>query len=143
MSSTPNYTIQHVSQQTDVSSSTLRYYEQEGLLLPVARAANGHRRYSEEDIRRVKLIKKLRLTGMSIEAMRTFLSLYQGGTGTARQRRRILETHRQAVQTRVEELVEMLTFIDYKIGLYHVEEADNEQYIHEVSTVREDRPLSF
>lgn len=124
------YTIQEISQKTALPTSTLRYYEEMGLLDPVGRAANGHRRYCDDDIRRVEFIKKLRLTGMSIESMRDFLALYQGGASTARQRRKILEAHRQTVQARLDELVEMLGFIDYKIGMYKEEEAQ-----HEVSAV--------
>lgn len=124
------YTIQEISQKTDLSTSTLRYYEEMGLLDVVGRAANGHRRYSDADIGRVEFIKKLRLTGMSIESMRDFLALYRGGPKTARQRREILEAHRLTVQARLDELVEMLGFIDYKIGLYKDEESR-----HEVSVV--------
>lgn len=138
MNAQTTYTIQSVSRQTDLPTSTLRYYEEEGLLLPIARAPNGHRRYTETDVMRVNLIKKLRLTGMTIEAMRVFVALYQGGKQTAAQRRAILEAHRHTVQARVNELVEMLGFIDYKIGLYHDEEREHE---HEVSLAGENRPV--
>ncbi len=130
------YTIQQVSQKTSLPGSTLRYYEEIGLLEPIERAANGHRRYSEADLRRVTLIKRLRLTGMSVEKMRDFVALYRGGASTARQRREILQAHRQQVQAHVDELLEMLGFIDYKIGLYQEEEAacEREQQ-YEVSAV--------
>lgn len=130
------YTIQQVSQETSLPGSTLRYYEEMGLLEPIERAANGHRRYSEADLRRVTLIKRLRLTGMSVDRMRDLVALYRGGASTARQRREILQAHRQQVQAHVDELLEMLGFIDYKIGLYQEEEAacEREQQ-YEVSAV--------
>lgn len=134
MNSELTYTIHEVSQATDLPNSTLRYYEEMGLLEPVERAANGHRRYTEYDIRRIDMIKRLRLTGMSIERMRDFMALYRGGISTARARREVLEAHRQSVQARVDELLEMLSFIDYKIGLYQDEEALYECE-HEVSAV--------
>jgi DNA-binding transcriptional MerR regulator len=43
-------TIQQVAEITQLSGHTLRYYERIGLLSPVNRAANGHRRYSNLDI---------------------------------------------------------------------------------------------
>ena len=101
------------------------------MLEPVERAGNGHRRYGEADLRRIDLIKKLRLTGMTIEAMCDFVALYRDGSVTARQRRDILTAHRQVVQTKVDELLETLDFIDFKIRLYAEEEAN-----HEVSFVR-------
>lgn len=127
MNPNSSYTIQEISAETDLPSSTLRYYEDIGLLDPIPRAANGHRRYSEADLRRLMLIKRLRLTGMSIERMLEFVALYRGGNSTARQRREILQAHRQNVQARVDELLEMMGFIDYKIGLYQDEEAAYER----------------
>ncbi len=44
-------TIQEAAEVTDLSVHTLRYYERIGLLMPVGRAANGHRRYSQQDTR--------------------------------------------------------------------------------------------
>ena|SRR5689334_14538618 len=130
------YSIHEVSVLTDLPTSTLRYYEEEGLLDPVERKMNGHRCFSEADLRRIQMIKRLRLTGMSIEAMRDFVALYRGGGATARQRREILEAHREAVKARVDELNEMIAFIDYKIDLYRDEEmACEHQQENEVSVV--------
>jgi DNA-binding transcriptional MerR regulator len=61
-----DYSIQTVSQMTDLSISTLRYYEQMGLLDPVARAANGHRCYSDADLQRIEFLKRVRAMGMSM-----------------------------------------------------------------------------
>lgn len=136
MNQDTTYTIQEVSEATDLPSSTLRYYEEMGLLEPIERAANGHRRYTEFDLRRVNLIKKLRLTGMSIDTMRDFVALYRGGRSTARERREILKAHRLTVQARVDELLETIGFIDYKIGLYQDEEKEHErEQNYEVSAV--------
>lgn len=128
------YTIQQVAEQTGLTSYTLRYYEDIGLLEPIARAANGHRRYSETDINRIMMLMKLRKTNMSLDDMKYFISLYREGSATATERRELLEAHRQVVNEQIEELCEIRRFIDYKIGLYTEEEkAYNEQ--HEVSTI--------
>jgi DNA-binding transcriptional MerR regulator len=127
------FTIQEISAMTELPGSTLRYYEELGLLEPVERAANGHRRYTKDDLLRINFIKKLRLIGMSLDVMREFLALYRGGKATAKQRREILIEHRKNVQAQIDELVEMLGFIDYKIGLYEDEEAEHEREKHEIS----------
>lgn len=130
-----SYTIQEISRIMDLPSSTLRYYEEVGLLDSVGRAANGHRQYTDADVSRLDFIKKLRLIGMSIEQMRDFVGLYQGGKQTAHLRREILQEHRGAVQARMEELLEMLKFIDYKINLYQQEETELDQENHEISII--------
>lgn len=42
--------IQQVSAKTGLSIHTLRYYEQTGLVTPIARAPNGHRGYTDDDV---------------------------------------------------------------------------------------------
>lgn len=117
------YTIQDVSAMTCLPSTTLRYYEDIGLLDPIARAANGHRRYTDADLARLDVIKKLRLIGMSLETMVAFVTLARYGPATAAQRCAILKAHRGQVEARIAELQEMLGFIDYKIDLYTEEAA--------------------
>ena len=51
-----------------VSSRTLRYYEELGLLRPSARTPGGARRYAEEDIARLEHIRELQeLMGFNLE----------------------------------------------------------------------------
>jgi DNA-binding transcriptional MerR regulator len=137
------FTIQQVSEQTGLSTYTLRYYEDIGLLEPIQRAPNGHRRYTEADIRRIDFLMRLRKTHMPIEEMKYFVNLYRQGSETATERRDLLEAHRKVVQTQIDELCEILGFIDYKIALYIDEEQQNNerqwQHEHEISPVGENR----
>ncbi len=130
MTQEKTYTIQQVAIETGLSAYTLRYYEDIGLLDPVSRNRNGHRRYSELDINRIMMLIKLRKTGMSLEDMKYFISLYRQGHVTASERRALLEAHREVIQAQIDELYEIQEFIDYKIGLYKEEETIQ----HEVST---------
>ena len=43
-------TIQQVAEATGLSTYTLRYYERIGLIHPIDRAQNTHRRYTLDDI---------------------------------------------------------------------------------------------
>ena len=133
-----SYSIQQASQMTGLSAYTLRYYEDIGLLDPVMRNTNGHRCYTEEDLGRIDLLKKLRVTGMSIEGMKQIIDLYREGSSTARARRELFEAHRDQVRAQIETLTEVLGFIDRKIAYYVEEEAQfnerNGQH-HDVSLV--------
>lgn len=124
------YTIQQVAIEIGLTAYTLRYYEDIGLVDPVRRNKNGHRRYIGTDISRIMMLKKLRKTGMSLDDMKYFIDLYRQGHDTAGERRELLESHRETVQAQIDELCEFLKFIDYKIGLYKEEEATH----YEVST---------
>lgn len=116
------FTIKAMSERTDVSIPTLRYYEQIGLLDPVERAANGHRRFGEADVLRVEFLKRLRATGMSISEMQCDVDLYRAGDETLTERRQILEQHRAVVQVQMAALAETVAFLDAKIDRYQREE---------------------
>ncbi len=51
--------IGEVAERTGVTQRTLRFYEEKGLLPPPTRMDGGFRLYSEEDVRRVKHIRRL------------------------------------------------------------------------------------
>ena len=72
-------TIQHVSEITGLSVYTLRYYERIGLIHPIERAENTHRRYTDADIGWIDFLNKLRAMGMSIQEMQTYAQLQRQG----------------------------------------------------------------
>ncbi len=111
-------TIQEAAEVTDLSVHTLRYYERIGLLMPVGRAANGHRRYSQQDINLIRALNKWRKTGMPLADIQRYVQLVQAGETTAAERRAILEAHRETVVSQIEEMQSTLALIDYKIQNY-------------------------
>ena len=117
------YTIQEMSDQTGLSIHTLRYYEQIGLLDPIERLDNGHRRYKPTDLTRVDFLKRLRATGMSIKEMQYYVELYRMGDSTLRERREILQAHRQHIQVQVDDLLDTMDLIDGKIVRYLEQES--------------------
>lgn len=120
------YTIQQISKQTGLSIHTLRYYEQIGLLDPIERLANGHRRYCDTDLLRLEFLKRLRATGMSIKAMQYYVKLYRMGDSTLVERREILQAHQQVIQSQVDELLDTMAFINMKIERYQKQEAERQ-----------------
>ena len=59
--------IGEVAERTSVTQRTLRFYEEKGLLRPPSRMDGGFRLYSEEDVRRVKHIRRLQnLLGLTL-----------------------------------------------------------------------------
>ena len=111
-------TIQEVSQETGLTAHTLRYYERVGLIPSVARADNGHRRYSEEDIGWIEFVKCLRSTGMPISEMQRYVELQQQGDETAGDRLRLLEGHRSRIKANMAQLQSFLEKLEGKIAYY-------------------------
>jgi DNA-binding transcriptional MerR regulator len=111
-------TIQQVASATGLSVYTLRYYERNGLIEPIERAANGHRRYSAQNIAWIEFLTRLRTTGMPIRQMQQFAALMREKPNEVQGRRILLEIHRSAVQKRMDELGQHLAVIDWKIQHY-------------------------
>lgn len=111
-------TIQQVAEATGLSEYTLRYYERIGLIHPINRAGNGHRRYSENDIGWIHFLNKLRATGMPIQQMQRYAELQRQGDETLMERVEMLKELRCRVEAQVAALCEHLKVISFKIDLY-------------------------
>ena len=68
------YQISEVARQAKVSLRTVRFYQQKGLIIPSFRTSGGMRLYSQSDVNRVKLIRRLRNTGMNLEQIKAVLN---------------------------------------------------------------------
>jgi MerR family transcriptional regulator, thiopeptide resistance regulator len=62
----PRWRIGQVSARTGLTTRTLRYYEELGLLSPSERLAGGHRVYASEDLRRLYRVSLLRQLGLPL-----------------------------------------------------------------------------
>lgn len=71
------YQIGEVSKILNLSIRTIRYYEEIGLLNSIKRVEHGKRVYSDEEIRRLKFIKKLKLLGLSLSEMVELEHIYR------------------------------------------------------------------
>ena len=125
MNPTAGLSIADASERTGLSPDTLRYYERDGLMLhAVGRSATGHRRYTETDLRWIRLITRLRATGMPIRDVRGYADLVREGDGNEQERLDLLRAHRQQVLAQLAEVQDHLGAIDAKIGIY-VEKLEN------------------
>ncbi|HEY0070780.1 MAG TPA: MerR family transcriptional regulator [Chloroflexia bacterium] len=114
----PSYTIQEAAERTGTGVHTLRYYERIGLLDPVERADNGHRRFTNRDLSWIRFLTLLRNTGMPIRRMLTFVQLERAGDSTLPARCELLEQHRQALEQSIQELMHHMSALEGKIDYY-------------------------
>lgn len=99
---------------------TLRYYEREGIMPPVARSAGGRRVYSEGDLWLLGFFRCLRDTGMPIEKLRRYgrLSLDEE---TLPERIELLVEHAAAVQQDIDALCAQRDRLAEKIAWFEGE----------------------
>lgn len=101
-----------------MTAHTLRYYERVGLIQPVGRARNGHRRYSEADEAWLNFLHCMRATNMPIRAMQRYAELRELGDATSEERRKILEDHQTEIAQQIVELQQAHALLTHKIANY-------------------------
>ena len=117
----PYLTIGDLSRLCGVSAHTLRFYEAEGILLPAARAPNGHRRYRQDDVRWLEFVLRLKVTGMPLAEIRAYAELRLRGDGTLAARLEMLKRHRERLARQIDMLTQSSRALDEKIDIYRSE----------------------
>ncbi|MDN3296835.1 MerR family transcriptional regulator [Streptomyces ficellus] len=65
--------IGEVAERTGLSLRTIRHYEETGLVVPSARSQGGFRLYTERDVERLMVIRRMKPLGFSLDQMRDLL----------------------------------------------------------------------
>lgn len=102
--------IGEVAQRTGLSLRTIRYYEEQRLVVPSTRTRGGFRLYTEADADRLNLVRRMKPLDFSIEEMRELLALLDRfepdpavGADSPRSREELtdrLELYRAAAESR-------------------------------------------
>jgi DNA-binding transcriptional MerR regulator len=67
--------IGEVAERTGLSLRTIRYYEEVGLVVPSARSQGGFRLYTDADVDRLQVVKRMKPLEFSLEHMRDLLDV--------------------------------------------------------------------
>ena len=73
-SRTPTMHIGEVATRTELSLRSLRHWEEVGLLRPSGRTDGGFRLYTEADVDKILVIRRMKPLGFSIEEMKAVMS---------------------------------------------------------------------
>ena len=113
-------------EQSGFSIDTLRYYERIGLLDGIERAPSGHRRFGDDDLEWLGVLRCLRDTGMPIAQMRRYAELARGGETTLADRLTLLIEHDTCVRERIAALQAEQAHLQEKIDWYRTQVAADE-----------------
>ena len=100
------FSIGQVARTTGVAATTIRYYEEVGVLPTPSRAASGFRRYDQPSVERLRFVRRARALGLPLQELKTLVSSVTGGLRPAF-RPRLLGLVREqlaAVQRQIGEL---------------------------------------
>lgn len=74
-----SFTISELAQAAGVPTTTVRYYERAGLLLPTARSGAGYRLYGAEALERLRFIRAAQAVGFALGDIASLLELEANG----------------------------------------------------------------
>ncbi len=77
MSEEKQYQIGELASILDMSPRTIRYYEEVGLLNSIKRIEGAKRVYTNQDLRRLRFIKRLKLLGLTLVEMKELEDIYR------------------------------------------------------------------
>lgn len=109
------YNIGEVSKILGLSQHTLRYYEKLGIIEVGRKGSGGVREYTLGDLQQLEYVKALKDIGLSLEEIKTYTVLKKEDERTLRERRDILEEHRERVKEQINFLLKIRKDIDEKI----------------------------
>ncbi len=92
------YTVSEMARLLEVPVSTLRYYDNEGLLPNLERSKSGTRLFTERDYEWLKVIDCLKKSGLSIKEIKAFIALTEQGDDSLFERRELFRARRSAVE---------------------------------------------
>jgi DNA-binding transcriptional MerR regulator len=107
-------TIGEAARRSGVPAKTIRFYESEGLLPPPARTEAGYRLYRQNDVRRLRLIRRARVLGLALPEVRELVErAFASDCRTyAHQLLDLIGRQRDAIDRRIADLVALRAELD-------------------------------
>lgn len=107
------YTITELTREFDISTRTIRFYEDEGLIAPIRRGRT--RLFRQSDRHLLKMILRGKRLGFSISEIREIMQMYRTPPGEAGQLRAIIRRvseKRTELEQKRRDIEELLSELD-------------------------------
>lgn len=128
------YSIRDASRLTGLPSSTLRYYENIGIVKPVQRVETSkHRVYSQSDVDMLDTIACLNATGMKLDDMKTYIANASQKNIDAYEQVALLKSQQDRLDKEMRHISLRQDYIRLKIDYWKAYERKDEQQVQEIA----------
>lgn len=121
------YTIGQIAKMMNLSVPTLRYYDDEGILINIKRDNAGNRIFDDSDIEALKIINCLKQSGLKIKEIKEFMDLCRQGNSSLKKRYEFFLSQEQKVLDEIQSLERCLALIKYKEWYYQTALLHNDE----------------
>lgn len=104
MSATKPYTIGELARQAELPTTTIRFYERQGLIKPERRSGSNYRLYSAESVERLRFIRAAKEAGFTVENIRTLLLLKDDAKPPSQEVEHLVEQRLESVTEQIHQL---------------------------------------
>lgn len=116
--------IKEAEEATGITRQNIRFYEKKGLIQPERNRENDYRKYSEQDIKRLKTIKMLRKLDFPVESIKEIL---EGNVDFSQ----AVRYHLDHLKERKKELLDQINFLE-KIEREGADLSSQEKYLKQM-----------
>lgn len=117
------YTVGKMAKMLSIPTSTLRYYDKQGLLPFVERSPGGMRVFQASDYEWLKIIECLKKAGMPLKSIRKYIEYAIQGDETLDQRLELFQKQREVLQAQMEDLRQTMETLEFKCWYYETAKA--------------------
>ncbi|WP_419911025.1 Cu(I)-responsive transcriptional regulator [Hoeflea sp.] len=98
------FTIGDVARAAGLSTKTVRYYADIGLVKPDARSQSGYRLYSDTELSKLVFVRRARAFGFSVDECRELLNLYEDRDRPSREVKKLAIQRIAEIERKMQEL---------------------------------------
>lgn len=111
---TKYYSIGEVAKLLDIPSSTLRYYDKQGILLHLKRNEAGIRQFDETDIDMLRHLHLFKIAGMPLKTIRHYFELFAQGDSSIAVCYELIKHQEEKTRQAIEEMKKSLQILEVK-----------------------------
>ncbi len=112
------YTIREISERFGLPASTIRYYEEEGILTNVGRTPSGQRVFTDGHVNRLRTVCCFKNTGMTINELKQFFAYEADEAAHLDDILTLLQQRKESVTAQIAQLKEAYAHVLRKIHYY-------------------------
>lgn len=112
-----SYSIKQIADMMNVTTATIRYWDNEGLL-PYVNKVNGRRVFEDKDFKWLRVLNCMKNINMPIKKIKEYVELVMQGDITLQARYEMILEQKQFIQNQINDLNNCLKEFEYKEWYY-------------------------
>lgn len=117
--------IGEAAKHSGLTTKTIRFYEDIGLVPAAGRDSNGYRRYGEREVNQLRFVHRARSLGFSVEECRELLALYGDRERASADVKALAVARIRDIERKIEELEAMKATLEHLAERCHGDQRPN------------------